>query len=110
MEFVEDDYGRVDAVFAVRFGREDLEDCTCFCQEIACITTSADGTFTYSWKLAGSGVFMIRADAQGVKSSPVSIASSGGVPGFPLESLFVGSALGLLFLIVRRKQRFLATK
>ena len=78
-------------------------------QEIARITTSADGTFTYSWKLAGSGVFMIRADAQGVKSSPVSIATSGGVPGFPLESLFVGSALGLLFLIVRRRQRLLAT-
>ena len=78
-------------------------------QEVARITTSADGTFSYSWKLAGGGVFMIRADAQGVKSSPVSIATSGGVPGFPLESLFVGSALGLLFLIVRRKQRLLAT-
>ena len=78
-------------------------------QEVARITTSADGTFSYSWKLAGGGVFMIRADAQGVKSSPVSIATSGGVPGFPLESLFVGSALGLLFLIVRRRQRLLAT-
>lgn len=30
---------------------------------------------------------------------------SGGVPGFPLESLLLGSALGLLFGIARRRQR-----
>jgi hypothetical protein len=74
-------------------------------QEIARVTSGADGTFSYSWRLPGGGMFMIRADAQGVKSSPVSIGTSSGVPGFPLESLLVGSALGLLFLIVRRKQR-----
>jgi hypothetical protein len=73
-------------------------------QEMSYITSSADGTFSYSWKAPGSGVFMIRADAQGVKSSPVSIGTSG-VPGFPLESLLVGSALGLLFAIMRRRQR-----
>jgi hypothetical protein len=31
--------------------------------------------------------------------------STSGVPGFPLESLLVGSALGLLFAITRRRQR-----
>ncbi len=75
-------------------------------QEIARVTSGADGTFSYSWKLPTGGMFMIRADASGVKSSPVSIGTSSGAPGFPLESLFVGSALGLLFLILRRKQRF----
>jgi hypothetical protein len=74
-------------------------------QEIARVTSGADGTFSYSWRLPGGGMFMIRADAQGVKSSPVSIGTSSGVPGFPLESLLVGSALGLRLLIVRRKQR-----
>ena len=74
-------------------------------QEIARVTSGADGTFSYSWRLPGGGMFMIRADAQGVKSSPVSIGTSSGVPGFPLESLLAGSALGLLFLIARRKQR-----
>jgi hypothetical protein len=39
-----------------------------------------------------------------VKSSPASIGTSSGVPGFPLESLLMGSALGLLFLILRRKR------
>jgi hypothetical protein len=74
-------------------------------QEIARITSGADGTFSYSWKLPGGGMFMIRADAQGVKSSPASLGTSGGVPGFPLESLLAGGALGLLFEIVRRKRR-----
>ena len=74
-------------------------------QEIARITSGADGTFSYSWKLPSGGIFMIRADAQGVKSSSVSLGTSSGVPGFPLESLFAGGALGLLFKIVRRKRR-----
>lgn len=74
-------------------------------QEIARITSEADGTFSYSWKLPGGGMFMIRADTQGVKSSSVSIGTSAGVPGFPLESLFLGSTLGLLFGVVRRRQR-----
>jgi hypothetical protein len=77
-------------------------------QEIVRVTSGADGTFSYSWRLPGGGMFMIIADAQGVKSSTVSIGTSSGVPGFPLESLLVGSALGLLFLIVGRKQRFFA--
>jgi hypothetical protein len=71
-------------------------------QELARIVSFADGTFSYSWRLTGGGMFIIRADAQGVKSSPVSIGASSGVPGFPAESLLVGSALGLLFLIFRR--------
>jgi hypothetical protein len=74
-------------------------------QEIARITSEADGTFSYSWKLPGGGMFMIRADTQGVKSSSVSIGTSAGVPGFPLESLLLGSTLGLLFGVVRRRQR-----
>jgi hypothetical protein len=74
-------------------------------QEIGRITSGADGTFSYSWKLTGGGMFMIRADAQGVKSSPASIGTSSGVPGFQLESLLAGCALGLLFVIVRRKER-----
>jgi len=72
-------------------------------QGIARITSGSDGTFSYSWRLPGGGMFMIRADAQGVRSSPVSIGVSSGVPGFPLESLFAGGALGLLFEIVRRR-------
>jgi hypothetical protein len=74
-------------------------------QEIARITSRADGTFSYSWKLPGGGMFLIRAHAQGVMSSPASIGVSNGAPGFPLESLLIGSALGLLFLIARRKKR-----
>jgi hypothetical protein len=73
-------------------------------RQIAQITSGADGTFSYSWKLPGGGMFLIRADAQGVKSSPASIGAGGGVPGFPLESLLIGSTLGLLFLISRRKK------
>ena len=73
-------------------------------QEIGRIVTAADGTFSYSWKLPGGGTFMIRADAQGVKSSAVSIGTSGGIPGFPLESLLAGSALGLSLIILRRKR------
>jgi hypothetical protein len=74
-------------------------------QEITRLASEADGTFSYSWKLPAGGMFMIRADASGMKSAPVSIGTSNGAPGFPMESMVVGSALGLLFLIVRRKQR-----
>jgi hypothetical protein len=74
-------------------------------QEVGRITSGADGTFSYSWKLPGGGVFLIRADAEGVKSAPVSIGAGGGVPGFPLESLLIGGTLGLFFLISRRKKR-----
>jgi hypothetical protein len=73
-------------------------------REIARITSAADGTFSYSWKLPSGGMFLIRADTQGVKSSPASLGTSGGVPGFPLESLLIGGTLGLLFLISRRKK------
>jgi hypothetical protein len=73
-------------------------------QEMAHVTSAPNGTFSYSWKAPGNGVFMIRADAQGVKSSAVSVGMSG-VPGFSLESLLVGCALGLLFAIMRRRQR-----
>jgi hypothetical protein len=73
-------------------------------REIGRITSGADGTFSYSWKLPGGGMFLIRADTQGVKSSPASVGVSQGVPGFPLESLLIGSTLGLLFLISRRKK------
>jgi hypothetical protein len=71
-------------------------------QEMTRITSAADGTFTYSWKAPGFGVFMIRADVQGVKSSAVSIGIGSGVPGFPLESLAVGCVLGLLLVKHRR--------
>jgi hypothetical protein len=74
-------------------------------QEIGRITSAADGTFSYSWKLPGDGIFMIRADVQGLKSSPASIGTSSSVPGFPLESLLAGGVLGLLFVILRRKER-----
>ncbi len=73
-------------------------------QEISQITSATDGTFGYSWRLPGGGMFMIRADAQGVKSAPVSIGTSGGIPGFPLESILAGSALGLLLGTLRRKR------
>jgi hypothetical protein len=74
-------------------------------QEIDRVTSATDGTFSYSWKLPGGGMFMIRADVQGLKSSPASIGTSGGVPGFPLESLLAGGTLGLLFVILLRKER-----
>jgi len=74
-------------------------------QQIAQITSAADGTFSYSWQLPGGGLFMIRADAQGVKSPAVSIGTSSGVPGFPFESLLLGIALGLWLGILRRKRR-----
>lgn len=74
-------------------------------QEIARITSGTDGAFSYSWRLPGGGIFMIRADAQGLKSSPVSLGTSSGVPGFPLESLLAGGALGLLFGIARRRKK-----
>jgi hypothetical protein len=74
-------------------------------REIARITSEPDGTFSYSWRLPGGGVFQIRADAQGVKSFPVSIGAGGGVPGFAVESLLIGSTVGLFFLISRRKKR-----
>jgi hypothetical protein len=73
-------------------------------REIARITSGADGAFSYSWKLPGGGIFLIRADAQDVKSSSASIGAGSGVPGFPPESLLIGSTLGLLFLISRRKK------
>lgn len=74
-------------------------------QKITQITSAADGTFSYSWQLPSGGLFMIRADAQGVKSPAVSIGTSSGVPGFPFESLLVGIALGLWLGIVGRKRR-----
>jgi hypothetical protein len=74
-------------------------------QEMTRTTCAADGTFSYSWKAPVSGVFMIRADGQGVKSSPVSIGISSGVSGFPLESLVAGCALGLLLVMRRRASR-----
>jgi len=74
-------------------------------QEIGRVTSAADGTFSYSWKLPSGGMFMIRADVQGLKSSPASIGTSSGFPAFPLESLFAGGALGLLFVILIRKER-----
>jgi hypothetical protein len=70
--------------------------------QIGRITTGNDGSFSYSWKLPSDGSFLIRADAQGVKSPPASISSS--VPGFPLEAIVIGSALGILFLISRRRK------
>jgi hypothetical protein len=73
-------------------------------QEIAHVTSAADGTFSYSWKAPGNDVFMIRAEAQGVESSAVSVGVNS-VPGFPLESLLLGCVLGLLFAIMRRRQR-----
>jgi hypothetical protein len=76
-------------------------------REIARVTSAADGTFSYSWKLPSGGMFLIRADAQGVKSSPASLGTRGGIPGFPLESLLVGSTLGLLFLILRDRKKTL---
>jgi len=74
-------------------------------QEISRIVSAADGTFSYSWTLPSSGLFMFRADAQGVKSSPVSIGAGGGggVPGFPIESILIGSVLGLLFGFLKRR-------
>jgi hypothetical protein len=73
-------------------------------QEVTQFESAVDGTFSYSWKPPRNEVFMIRAEAQGVRSSAVSIGISG-VPGFSLESLLIGSALGLLFVIRRRRQR-----
>lgn len=74
-------------------------------QEIALIKSAPDGTFSYSWKLPGGGIFLIRADAQGVKSQPVSLGTSSGVAGFPVESLVLGIALGLWLGILGRKRR-----
>jgi len=74
-------------------------------QEIAGITSTPDGTFGYSWRLPGGGMFQIRADAQGVKSAPVSIGVSSGIPGFPIESLLVGGALGAFLAVLGRKAR-----
>jgi len=74
-------------------------------QEISRITSSPDGTFSYSWRLPGGGMFMIRADAQGTKSPPVSIGTSSGIPGFPPESLLVGIVMGMFLGISRRRLR-----
>jgi hypothetical protein len=74
-------------------------------QQIARIESAPNGTFSYSWKLPGSGVFRIRGDAQGVKSAPVSVGVSSGVQGFPLESLLMGGVLGFLIAVLARKRR-----
>jgi len=73
-------------------------------QEIARIATATNGTFSYSWKLPGGGMFLIRADAQGIKSSPVSVGVSSGIPGFPFESLLLGIAFGVSLSILSRKR------
>jgi len=74
-------------------------------QEMARITSLADGPFGYSWTLPSGGPFLIRADAQGVKSSPVSVGTGTSIPGFPAESLLIGGTLGLLLGILGRKFR-----
>lgn len=74
-------------------------------QEMARITSASDGTFSYSWQTPTSGTYMIRADAQGVKSQPFTVGVSAGIPGFPLESLLMGSAVGVLVGILSRKRR-----
>jgi hypothetical protein len=73
-------------------------------QEIARITSTADGSFSYSWRLPGGGMFLIRADAQGVKSSPLSIGTSSGVPGFPAESIVLGVGLAMALLVTARRR------
>jgi hypothetical protein len=77
-------------------------------QEIVRIRSAPNGTFSYSWKLPGGGVFQIRGDAQGIKSAPVSVGVSSRVPGFPLESLLMGGVLGFLIGVLARKRRALA--
>ena len=72
-------------------------------QEISRIASAPDGTFSYSWRLPGGGMFMIRADAQGVKSSPASIGTSSGIPGFPVESLLGGIAAGVFLIVTGRR-------
>ena len=72
-------------------------------QEISRITSAPDGAFSYSWRLPSGGMFMIRADAQGVKSSPASIGTSSGIPGFPVESLLGGIAAGVFVIVIGRR-------
>ncbi len=73
-------------------------------QQISKITSASDGSFAYSWQLPTAGTFLIRAEAQGVLSNTASIGAAGsGIPGFPLESLIIGSMLGILFLVLRRR-------
>ena len=76
-------------------------------QEIARITSAPNGSFSYSWMVPSTVSLLIRADVDGVKSSPVSIeiSSGSGIPGFPLESLFIGGALGILLVGLARKRR-----
>lgn len=75
-------------------------------QGIAQITSASDGSFDYSWQLPTGGVFLIRAEAQGVRSNVASIeAAGGGVPGFPLESLLLGGALGMFLLALGHRSR-----
>jgi hypothetical protein len=73
-------------------------------QEIARITTAADGAFNYSWRIPHTGMFMIRADAQGLESPPFSVEIGSGIPGFPSESLLIGGALGILFVALGKKR------
>jgi len=63
---------------------------------------------TVQWLLSNVGCYpaCTLGPNQGVKRSSASAGTSGGVPGFPTESLLVGSILGLLFLISRRKKKF----
>lgn len=74
-------------------------------QEISRTTSAADGTFSYSWRTPGAGMFLVRANAQGVKSPPVSIVTSRGIPGFPLESMLAGVMLGIFLRTVGRRLR-----
>lgn len=75
-------------------------------QGIAQITSASDGSFDYSWQLPTGGVFLIRAEAQAVRSNVASIgAAGGGVPGFPLESLLLGGALGMFLLALGHRSR-----
>jgi hypothetical protein len=75
-------------------------------QGIARITSASDGSFGYSWQLPTSGVFLTRAEAQGVRSNVASVgAGGGGVPGFPLESLLLGGVLGMFLLALGHRSR-----
>jgi hypothetical protein len=72
-------------------------------QEIARITTSANGSFSYSWKPPAART-LIMADMQGLKSPSISVEISRVIPGYPLESFLLGVALGVLIAILGRKR------
>jgi len=74
-------------------------------QQMARVTSSADGSFTYSWRLPATGMFQVRADAQGVKSAPVSVGTTSDVLALVAESLLIGVALGLLIVVLVRRRR-----